>query len=113
MPSYFAARRLRATNIVRIMSGGKSAGHLRTAYHWWSRRSALELMRLTEYLDINTQRRAGLIKCCKLKGTRNRDGCWDHVYVDDSADLDAVESFANFSRPSVCNAIGLCLFQRG
>lgn len=77
-----------------------------------SRESALELMRLTEYLDVLIPRGgAGLIRSVvensRVPVIETGVGIC-HVYVDDSADLDmAVEITFNAkcSRPSVCNAI--------
>ena len=77
-----------------------------------SRQSALELMELSEYLDVLIPRGgAGLIKSvvenAKVPVIETGIGIC-HVYVDDSADLDmAVEIVFNAkcSRPSVCNAM--------
>lgn len=77
-----------------------------------SRQSALELMGLSEYLDVLIPRGgAGLIRSVvensKVPVIETGIGIC-HVYVDDSADLDMAAEIAfnaKCSRPSVCNAI--------
>ncbi len=77
-----------------------------------SRRSSVELMELTDYLDVLIPRGGkGLIKAvvenAKVPVIETGAGnC--HVYVDDSADIDMAANIiynAKTSRPSVCNAI--------
>ena len=84
-----------------------------------SRRSAQELMALTDYLDVLIPRGgAGLIRSVKENarvpvietGVGNY-----HVYVDKDADLDMAADIiynAKCSRPSVCNAIETILVHR-
>lgn len=76
-----------------------------------SRQSAVELMALTEYLDVLIPRGgAGLIRSVKENShvpviETGVGNC--HVYVDDSADLEMAARIifnAKTSRPSVCNA---------
>ena len=77
-----------------------------------SRQSSVELMELTEYLDVLIPRGGkGLIKAvvenAKVPVIETGAGnC--HVYVDESADIDMAANIiynAKTSRPSVCNAI--------
>lgn len=77
-----------------------------------SRRSSVELMELTEYLDVLIPRGgAGLIKAVveKSKVPVIETGVGNcHVYIDSDADLEMAASIvynAKTSRPSVCNAI--------
>lgn len=84
-----------------------------------SRKSAVELMELTEYLDVLIPRGgAGLIRTVKENSRvpvieTGVGNC--HVYVDDTADLTmACEIIYNAktSRPSVCNAIETVLVHK-
>lgn len=77
-----------------------------------SRQSSIELMELTEYLDVLIPRGGkGLIRAvvenAKVPVIETGAGnC--HVYVDESADIDMAANIiynAKTSRPSVCNAI--------
>ena len=77
-----------------------------------TRRSSVELMELTEYLDVLIPRGGkGLIRAvvenAKVPVIETGAGnC--HVYVDESADIDMAANIiynAKTSRPSVCNAI--------
>ncbi len=77
-----------------------------------TRQSSVELMELTEYLDVLIPRGGkGLIKAvvenAKVPVIETGAGnC--HVYVDESADIDMAANIiynAKTSRPSVCNAI--------
>ena len=77
-----------------------------------SRKSSVELMELTEYLDVLIPRGGkGLIKAvvenAKVPVIETGAGnC--HVFVDESADIDMAANIiynAKTSRPSVCNAI--------
>lgn len=77
-----------------------------------SRQSSVELMELTEYLDVLIPRGgAGLIKTVVEKSRvpvieTGVGNC--HVYIDSDADLEMAASVvynAKTSRPSVCNAI--------
>lgn len=77
-----------------------------------SRQSSVELMELTEYLDVLIPRGgAGLIKTVveKSKVPVIETGVGNcHVYIDSDADLEMAASVvynAKTSRPSVCNAI--------
>ena len=77
-----------------------------------SRQSSVELMELTEYLDVLIPRGgAGLIKAVveKSKVPVIETGVGNcHVYIDSDADLEMAASIvynAKTSRPSVCNAI--------
>ncbi len=77
-----------------------------------SRQSSVELMELTEYLDVLIPRGgAGLIKTVveKSKVPVIETGVGNcHVYIDSDADLEMAASIvynAKTSRPSVCNAI--------
>ena len=81
-----------------------------------SRESANELMRANGYIDLLIPRGgAGLIRACVENATvpciETGTGIC-HVYVDESADLnkalDVIEN-AKCSRPSVCNAMEVCL----
>lgn len=77
-----------------------------------SRASSVEMMQLTEYLDVLIPRGGkGLIRSV-VENSRvpvietGAGNC--HVYVDDSADIDMAANIifnAKTSRPSVCNAI--------
>lgn len=84
-----------------------------------SRRSAQELMALTDYLDVLIPRGgAGLIRSVKENARvpvieTGVGNC--HVYVDKDADLDMAADIiynAKCSRPSVCNAIETILVHR-
>lgn len=84
-----------------------------------TRRSATELMQLSEYLDVLIPRGgAGLIKSVvnnsKVPVIETGVGnC--HVYVDDSADIKMAADIvfnAKTSRPSVCNAIETVLVHK-
>lgn len=84
-----------------------------------SRRSAQELMALTDYLDVLIPRGgAGLIRSVKENARvpvieTGVGNC--HVYVDKDADLDMAANIiynAKCSRPSVCNAIETILVHR-
>ena len=84
-----------------------------------SRRSAQELMALTDYLDVLILRGgAGLIRSVKENARvpvieTGVGNC--HVYVDKDADLDMAADIiynAKCSRPSVCNAIETILVHR-
>lgn len=122
---------LKAGNAV-ILRGGKEAIHSNTAIAQvmrdaveqaglprdsiqliedTSRQSAVELMSLTEYLDVLIPRGgAGLIHSVKENSRvpvieTGVGNC--HVYVDDSADLEMAARIifnSKTSRPSVCNA---------
>lgn len=122
---------LKAGNAV-ILRGGKEAIHSNTAIaevmrdavesaglprdsiqliEDTSRDSAVELMSLTEYLDVLIPRGgAGLIRSVKENSRvpvieTGVGNC--HVYVDDSADLEMAAKIifnSKTSRPSVCNA---------
>ncbi len=81
-----------------------------------SRESAAELMRANGYIDLLIPRGgAGLIRACVENATvpciETGTGIC-HVYVDGAADinkaLDIIEN-AKCSRPSVCNAMEVCL----
>ena len=81
-----------------------------------SRQSSVELMELTEYLDVLIPRGgAGLIKTVveKSKVPVIETGVGNcHVYIDSDADLEMAASVvynAKTSRPSVCNAEEVCL----
>ena len=84
-----------------------------------SRRSAQELMALTDYLDVLIPRGgAGLIRSVKenarVPGSETGVGN-GHVDVDKDADLDMAADIiynAKCSRPSVCNAIETILVHR-
>ena len=84
-----------------------------------SRESAVEMMRLTEYLDVLIPRGGrGLIRSVaensRVPVIRTGAGnC--HVYVDDSADVGMAAEIifnAKTSRPSVCNAIETILVHK-
>ncbi len=84
-----------------------------------TRRSSVELMSLTEYLDLLIPRGgAGLIKAvvenAKVPVIETGVGnC--HIYVDESADIDMAANIiynAKTSRPSVCNAIETILVHK-
>ena len=84
-----------------------------------SRRSAQELMALTDYLDVLIPRGGeGLIRSVKENARvpvieTGVGNC--HVYVDKDADLDMAADIiynAKCSRPSVCNAIETILVHR-
>ncbi len=77
-----------------------------------SRQSSIELMELTEYLDVLIPRGGkgliqAVVKNAKVPVIETGAGnC--HVYVDESADIDMAANIiynAKTSRPSVCNAI--------
>lgn len=84
-----------------------------------SRQSAVEMMRLTDYIDVLIPRGGrGLIQSV-VENSRvpviqtGAGNC--HVYVDDSADIDMAAEIifnAKTSRPSVCNAIETILVHR-
>ncbi len=84
-----------------------------------SRESAMELMNLTDYLDVLIPRGgAGLIRTvtanARVPVIRTGEGVC-HVYVDRDADLDMACSIvfnAKCSRPSVCNAAECLLVDR-
>ncbi len=84
-----------------------------------SRESSVELMRLSEYLDVLIPRgSAGLIKAVVNNSTvpvieTGAGNC--HVYVDATADIDMAANIifnAKTSRPSVCNAIETILVHK-
>ncbi len=84
-----------------------------------SRQSSIELMELTEYLDVLIPRGGkGLIRAvvenAKVPVIETGAGnC--HVYVDESADIDMAANIiynAKTSRPSVCNAIETILVHK-
>lgn len=84
-----------------------------------TRQSSVELMELTEYLDVLIPRGGkGLIKAvvenAKVPVIETGAGnC--HVYVDESADIDMAADIiynAKTSRPSVCNAIETILVHK-
>jgi glutamate-5-semialdehyde dehydrogenase len=85
-----------------------------------SRSSSVEMMQLTDYLDVLIPRGGrGLIQSV-VQNSRvpvietGSGNC--HVYVDDSADLDMAANIiynAKTSRPSVCNAIETVLVHKG
>ncbi len=84
-----------------------------------SRQSSVELMQLTEYLDVLIPRGGkGLIRSvvenAKVPVIETGAGnC--HVYVDESADIDMAAEIiynAKTSRPSVCNAIETILVHK-
>ena len=84
-----------------------------------SRQSSVELMELTEYLDVLIPRGgAGLIKTVveKSKVPVIETGVGNcHVYIDSDADLEMAASVvynAKTSRPSVCNAAECVLVDR-
>lgn len=85
-----------------------------------SRESANELMTATGYVDLLIPRGgAGLIKACvdnaKVPVIQTGTGIC-HVYADDSADFDMALKIienAKCSRPSVCNAMEVCLVHAG
>ena len=84
-----------------------------------SRESANELMRANGYVDLLIPRGgAGLIKACVDNATvpciETGTGIC-HVYVDGEADLDKALKIienAKCSRPSVCNAMEVCLVDK-
>ena len=84
-----------------------------------SRDSAIELMRADGYVDMLIPRGSrGLIRTCVLNSTvpvlETGTGIC-HLYVDKSADFDMalkVIENAKASRPSVCNALEVCLVDR-
>ena len=84
-----------------------------------SRESAVEMMDLTEYLDVLIPRGgAGLIRSVAAKAhvpvIRTGEGVC-HVYVHGEADLDMAARIlynAKCSRPSVCNAVECVLVDR-
>lgn len=81
-----------------------------------SRNSAAELMTATEYVDLLIPRGGkGLISACvqnaKVPCIQTGTGIC-HVYVDEYADLDKalkIVENAKCSRPSVCNAMEVCI----
>lgn len=81
-----------------------------------SRESANELMNAVRYVDLLIPRGgAGLIKACvenaKVPVIQTGTGIC-HIFVDSSADFDMALSIienAKCSRPSVCNAMEVCL----
>lgn len=84
-----------------------------------SRQSSIDLMNLTEYLDVLIPRGgSGLIKAVVENShvpviETGVGNC--HVYVDDEADLDMAADIiynAKTSRPSVCNAIETILVHK-
>lgn len=84
-----------------------------------SRQSSVELMNLSNYLDVLIPRGgAGLIKAVvqQAKVPVIETGVGNcHVYVDESADLDMAANIiynAKTSRPSVCNAIETILIHK-
>lgn len=84
-----------------------------------SRQSSVELMNLSDYLDVLIPRGgAGLIKAVveQAKVPVIETGVGNcHVYVDESADLDMAADIiynAKTSRPSVCNAIETILVHK-
>ncbi|MGN1466923.1 MAG: glutamate-5-semialdehyde dehydrogenase [Ruminococcus sp.] len=84
-----------------------------------SRQSSVELMNLSDYLDVLIPRGgAGLIKAVveQAKVPVIETGVGNcHVYVDESADLDMAANIiynAKTSRPSVCNAIETILINK-
>lgn len=84
-----------------------------------SRDSALELMRAKSYIDLLIPRGgAGLIRACvdnaKVPCIETGTGIC-HVYVDGKADLEKALKIienAKCSRPSVCNAMEVCLVDK-
>ncbi|MDE7163093.1 MAG: glutamate-5-semialdehyde dehydrogenase [Clostridia bacterium] len=84
-----------------------------------SRDSALELMRAKGYIDLLIPRGgAGLIRACvdnaKVPCIETGTGIC-HVYVDGKADLEKalkIVENAKCSRPSVCNAMEVCLVDK-
>ncbi|MDE6691728.1 MAG: glutamate-5-semialdehyde dehydrogenase [Clostridia bacterium] len=85
-----------------------------------SRESAVELMRAKGYIDLLIPRGgAGLIRACVENATvpciETGTGIC-HVYVDGKADFDKALKIienAKCSRPSVCNAMEVCLVDKG
>lgn len=84
-----------------------------------SRQSSVELMNLSDYLDVLIPRGgAGLIKAVveQAKVPVIETGVGNcHVYVDESADIDMAANIiynAKTSRPSVCNAIETILVHK-
>ncbi|MBQ4381983.1 MAG: glutamate-5-semialdehyde dehydrogenase [Oscillospiraceae bacterium] len=84
-----------------------------------SRASSLELMNLTEYVDVLIPRGgAGLIRAvsreARVPVIRTGEGIC-HIYVDETADFDMAARVllnAKCSRPSVCNAVECLLVQK-